>query len=195
MDYSIGWAGLFMSLLLVSAYALSDQAAKAEIDASGADYEGVIMVNQAAGVGQQQANVRAISVGDTPAARISVTQNRDAIPADSSLPAASAHIQRNAFSHGNGVLGINQSAGIGNQHINAFRIEIGSYPEGLDDSGLAQSAAPSSANSGAVVPQGGDRQVRVDDQAFSGSSGVVQLNQSAGVGNRTVNNLGIRITD
>lgn len=195
MDYSIGWAGFFMSLLLMSAYALSDQAAKAEIGTTGANYEGVIMINQAAGVGQQQANVRAISVGDTPAARIKVTQSSDAPSANTSLPAAASHIQSNAFSNGNGVLGINQSAGVGNQHINVFRIEIGSFPEGLDDRGLAQSAALSFANSGAAVLQEGDRQVKVDDQAFSGSSGVVQLNQSAGVGNRTVNNLGIRITD
>lgn len=195
MDYSIRWTGFFMSLLLVSAYALSEQAAKTEIEASGVNYQGVLMINQAAGEGQQQANVRAISVGDTPASRITVVQSRDPLPTDTSLASGSAHIQGNAFSNGKGVLGINQSAGIGNQHINAFRIEIGSFPEGLDDSGLAQSAASSSANSGAVVPQGGDRQVRVDDQAFSGSSGVVQLSQSAGVGNRTVNNLGIRITD
>lgn len=68
-------------------------------------------------------------------------------------------------------------------------------PESLDDSGLAMSAAPSSLNSGAVAPQSGQRQVSIDDQAFADSRGVVQLNQSAGVGNRMVNNLGIRIMD
>lgn len=182
-------------LLLMPAIGLADEQAKADITSSGAGYNGAVMINQAAGSGQQQANVRVISIGDVPTARINVSQSRSALPSNAGEIDALANIQGNSFSQGGGVLGINQSAGIGNQHINAFRIEIGSMPEGLDDSGLAQSAAPLSANSGAVVPQSGNRQVELDDQAFSGSKGVVQLNQSAGVGNRTVNNLGIRIMD
>lgn len=182
-------------LLLVPTIVVADEKAKADINDSGAGYNGVVMLNQAAGSGQQQTNVRVISIGNVPTARINVSQDRGALPSNAGQIDASANIQGNSFSHGGGVLGINQSAGIGNQHINAFRIEIGSMPEGLDDSLLAQSAAPLSANSGAVVPQSGNRQVEVDDQAFSGSTGVVQLNQSAGVGNRTVNNLGIRIMD
>ncbi|WP_373187474.1 adhesin [Halopseudomonas sp.] len=195
MKTSLAWVGLAISLLLMSAAALAEKAAKADIQASGTGYQGVVMINQAAGSGQQQSNVRVISVGDMPAARINVTQSRDQLAPDAATMNATANIQGNSFSHGAGVLGINQSAGAGNQHINAFRIEIGSMPESLDDSGLAQSAAPLSTNSGAVVPQSGDRQVEIDDQAFSGSTGVVQLNQSAGVGNRTVNSVGIRIMD
>lgn len=195
MSTSLGWVALAMLLLLTSAFALAEKAANADIQSSGSDYRGVMMINQAAGSGQQQSNVRVISVGDAPAARISISQSRAEIAPGAEALDATANIQGNAFSHGAGVLGINQSAGAGNQHINAFRIELGSMPESLDDSGLAQSAALSSANSGAVVPQTGNRQVEIDDQAFSGSTGVVQLNQSAGVGNRTVNNLGIRITE
>ncbi|MFT6429109.1 MAG: hypothetical protein ACJAXR_001084 [Halopseudomonas sp.] len=186
---------LTLSALLMPAIVFADASARADIDASGAGYTGVIMINQAAGSGQQQSNVRAIAVGNVPTARTSVSQTRDVLPANAGQIDALANIQGNAFSSGNGVLGVNQSAGVGNQHINAFRIEMSSMPEGLDDSGLAQSAALVSVNSGVVVPQSGDRQVAIDDQAFSGSKGVVQLNQSAGVGNRTVNNLGIRITN
>ncbi len=185
---------LTLCAILIPGIVLADGSAKAGINTIGAGYSGVIMINQAAGSGQQQSNVRAIAVGDIPTARINVSQRRDVLPANAGQIDALVNIQGNAFSSGNGVLGVNQSAGIGNQHINAFRIEIGSMPEGLDDSGLAQSAALASTNSGGVVPQSGDRQVAIDDRAFSGSKGVVQLNQSAGVGNRTVNNLGIRIT-
>ncbi len=39
----------------------------------------------------------------------------------------------------------------------------------------------------------GSRQVVTSDQAFTGSRGVVQVNQSAGVGNRMANTLGITI--
>ncbi len=184
-----------LTTLLSSATALGDTAFNADIQSSGKGYNGVVMLNQAAGLDQQQANAGVLSAGDHPQSQISITQTRDAI-ADQQLQLdASARIGGDAFSQGNGVLSINQSAGIGNQHINAFRIEIGSMPESLDDSGLAQNAAPSSINSGVVAPQSGKRQVSIDDQAFAESRGVVQLTQSAGVGNRMVNNLGIRIMD
>ncbi|KAA0961708.1 hypothetical protein FQ185_24985 [Pseudomonas sp. ANT_H12B] len=41
----------------------------------------------------------------------------------------------------------------------------------------------------------GYRQVATSDQAFTGSRGVIQLNQSAGVGNRMANTLSVRVTD
>lgn len=181
--------------LLSSAAALGDAAFHADIQSSGQGYNGVVMLNQSAGIDQQQANAGVLSAGSQSQGQISITQTRDTI-ADQPLGIdASARISGDAFSQGNGVLGINQSAGIGNQHINAFRIEIGSMPESLDDSGLAQNAAPSSINSGVVAPQSGQRLVSIDDQAFAESRGVVQLTQSAGVGNRMVNNLGIRIME
>lgn len=183
--------------LLGSATALGEMAFNADIQSSGKGYNGVVMINQAAGDSQQQANARAIAAGDHPQTRITVKQTSDPISADQLQLDASARIGGDAFSQGSGVLGINQSAGIGTQQINAFRVDVGSsMPESLDDSGLAQSAALSSINSGVVAPQsGGQRQVSIDDQAFADSRGVVQLNQSAGVGNRMVNNLGIRVMD
>lgn len=164
----------------------------ANIDGSGQGFQGNLMINQSAGDQQQQANARAISIGDHASTRITVRQTND-----SSAPAAlDAHASINgaAFSQGNGVLGVNQSAGIANQQINAFRLELNALPESLDDSALAQSAAPAT-NSGVGVPQGGERVVEMDDQAFAGSRGVVQLNQSAGVGNRSANNLSIRVLE
>lgn len=184
-----------IGLLLGSAAALGEMAVKADIQSSGKGYNGVMMLNQAAGSGQQQVNARAVGAGDSTETRINVEQARGSLAGEHLLLDASARIRGDAFSQGNGVLGVNQSAGIGNQQINAFRIGLGSMPESLDDSGLAQSAAPSSINSGAVAPQSGQRQISIDDQAFAESRGVVQLNQSAGAGNRMVNSLGIRIMD
>jgi hypothetical protein len=65
----------------------------------------------------------------------------------------------------------------------------------LDDSVLAQQSVMPSVISGAVGPQSGERIASVDDRAFSSSRGVVQLNQSAGIGNRSINNLGIRVSE
>src|SRR5690606_6725606 len=106
-----------------------------------------------------------------------------------------AGIHGNAFSGGSGVLGVNQGAGAANQQINSFRVGAGVRPESLDDSGLAQATAGSSYPSAAGPHGAGERQVEIDDQAFADSRGVVQLNQAAGVGNRMVNNLGIRILE
>ncbi|WP_022962427.1 hypothetical protein [Halopseudomonas pelagia] len=184
-----------VGLLLGSAAALGEMAVNADIQSSGKGYSGVVMINQAAGTDQQQVNARALAIGDRAEIRIKVEQTRDIIAEEHLLLDASAQIRGDAFSQGNGVLGVNQSAGSGNQQINAFRIEFGSMPESLDDGGLAQSVAPSSINSGAEAPQSGRRVISIDDQAFADSRGVVQLNQSAGAGNRMVNSLGIRIMD
>ena len=92
------------------------------------------------------------------------------------------------------MLGINQSAGIGNQQINALRM-ASSLAQGLDDSALAHQSVVPSNPSGAVEPQSGERLVAIDADAFGSSRGVVQLNQSAGVGNRSINSLGIRVTE
>lgn len=164
----------------------------ANIDGSGQGFQGNLMINQSAGDQQQQANARAISMGDHASTRIAVRQTNDR-SAPGSID-AHARISGAAFSQGNGVLGVNQSAGITNQQINAFRLELNALPESLEDSALAQSAAPAT-NSGVGVPQGGERVVEMDDQAFAGSRGVVQLNQSAGVGNRSANNLSIRVLE
>lgn len=163
------------------------------IDASGASYQGNLMLNQAAGDTHQQVNARAIAPGSMP--EIRVEQHREGLPAEHLPSAMQASITGDAFIGGSGVLGINQSAGAANQQINGFRVGAGVRPESLDDSMLAQSAALASLNSAAEPREAGERRVEIDDQAFTDSRGVVQLNQAAGVGNRMVNNLGIRILE
>ncbi len=164
----------------------------ASIDRSASGYQGVLMINQASG-SQQQANARAISAGAMPT--LKVEQHRDALTATDAAADLRAHIRGASFSGGSGVLGINQGAGAGNQQINGFRLGAAAQPESLDDQVLAQSAAGSSFSSAVESPGVGERLVEIDDQAFSGSRGVVQLNQGAGVGNRMINNLGIRIVE
>ena len=178
-------------LLLSLCVAASDSSAI--IDASGSSYQGNLMLNQAAGDAHQQVNARAIAPGAMPSIR--VEQQSDGVPAGYSSFSMQADITGSAFKGGSGVLGINQSAGAANQQINSFRMGAGVRPESVDDSSLAQSAALSPISSAAEPSETGDRRVNIDDQAFTDSRGVVQLNQAAGVGNRMVNNLGIRILE
>lgn len=186
---------LLLSLLSTALSAAPPvQQANAQLDSSGQAYQGAMTLNQAAGSSQQQANARAIAIGDQARASTPVTQLIEQLPPSQSGLAASASIEGSSFSRGSGLLGVNQSAGNGNQQINSFRMAAG-VPEGLDDSVLAQQSVAPSTISGAVEPQSGERLVSVDDRAFASSRGVVQLNQSAGVGNRSINNLGIRVTE
>lgn len=177
--------------------ALADSSAPvadtAIINNSGAQYRGNQMVNQAAGDQQQQINSRTIAIGTSAQASHILIQQQDG-RFDPSRDAKAA-IQGNSFANGNGALGVNQSAGAGNQMINALRISISAQPQSMDDSALLQQNVALSNNSGATVPQSGSRQVITSDQAFTGSRGVTQLNQSAGVGNRMANTLSIRVAD
>jgi len=50
-------------------------------------------------------------------------------------------------------------------------------------------------SSGATDTPKGSRQVVTGDQAFTGSRGVIQVNQSAGVGNQIANTLSIRVAN
>ncbi|MGE8482476.1 MAG: adhesin [Pseudomonas sp.] len=160
---------------------------------SGARYNGNFNVNQASGDQQQQANTRAIAIGTDASATTRVIQKLDT-PANPSMN-ATATIGGNSFSQGNGALGVNQGAGANNQMANAMRISISAAPQSVDDSALSQQNVALLPSSGATDASKGSRQVVTSDQAFTGSRGVIQVNQSAGVGNRMANTLSIRVAD
>ncbi len=187
---------LFLALLACTS-AMADSATQVQDTAtlinSGSGYTGNLNVNQAAGDQQQQTNVRAIAIGTNAKASTSVTQ-KITTPADRSVNASST-IGGHSFSNGNGALGVNQSSGANNQMVNALRISISANPQSIDDSALSQQNVALLPSSGASDPQQGSRQVATSDQAFTGSRGVIQVNQSAGVGNRMANTLSIRVAD
>jgi len=165
----------------------------ANIDSSGAQYQGNLTVNEAAGDQQQQANARAIAIGHGANATTQIRQRMRTV-VDPSLDARSS-IQGDSFSHGSGALGVNQSSGASNQQANAMRISIGTQPQSIDDSVLLQQNVALLNNSDPTDSAPGYRQVTTSDQAFTGSRGLIQLNQSAGVGNRTANTLSVRVTE
>ena len=165
----------------------------ANIDSSGAQYQGNFSVNQAAGDLQQQANARAIATGREAAASTQIRQRQQSI-VDPNM-GASASIQGDAFSHGSGALGVNQSAGASTQQANALRISLSTQPQSIDDSVLLQQNVALINSSDPADTSPGYRQVTTGDQAFTGSRGVIQLNQSAGVGKQTANTLSVRVAN
>lgn len=188
---------LLLLALLGCASAMADSGVSsnnnANIQDSGIQYKGNFNVNQAAGDQQQQTNVRAIAIG-TEASATTIVNQRLNTPANPSMN-ATATIGGTAFSNGNGVLGVNQSAGANNQMANVMRISISAAPQAVDDSALSQQNVAFLPSSGATGTPTGSRQVVTSDQAFTGSRGVIQVNQSAGVGNRMANTLSIRVAD
>lgn len=186
----IGVSGLLLSGACWASSPVEDNAAL--ISSSGQGYSGALSVNQAAGHLQQQINGRTLAIGSASGGE----RYRQSLDASAPLTGmdASASIRGNAFANGSGVLGVNQSAGVGTQQINAFQVQLGARVESLDDSLLAQQSVVLAHNSGTTDAPAGNRLVDIDDRAFAGSRGVVQLNQSAGAGNRMVNALGIKVT-
>ncbi|MDD1507486.1 adhesin [Pseudomonas sp. CNPSo 3701] len=181
---------LLISLALSGLVQADDDA---RIDAAGSAYQGNLSVNQAAGDLQQQANVRVISVGGTGVSASTVRQSIDQLPAGSAARNTQANIDGNAFSGGNGVVGVTQAAGVGNQQVNVLSVTLLAAPQSLDDSVLAQSVTRADESFSATPV--GERRAQMSNEAFSGSRGVVQLNQSSGIGNRTANHLSIRVVD
>ncbi|SMQ23876.1 hypothetical protein SAMN04488483_1260 [Pseudomonas helmanticensis] len=165
----------------------------ANIQDTGIQYHGNYNVNQAAGDQMQQTNTKAIAIGTSANATTSVRQHIDT-PANPATN-ASATIGGSSFSNGNGILGVNQGAGANNQMANVTRISISAGPQSVDDSALSQQNVAFLPSSGATGTSPGSRQVTTSDQAFTGSRGVIQVNQSAGVGNRMANTLSIRVAD
>lgn len=188
---------LTLLALLVSCNAMAAGGISADnnavINSSGVGYQGNLNVNQAAGDLQQQANTRAIAIGTDASATTRINQKLRT-QVDPAMNARSS-IQGNAFSNGNGALGVNQSAGAANQQANAMRLTISAQPLSMDDSALSQQNVALVKGSDSAGPTLGNRQVNTDDQAFTGSRGLIQLNQSAGVGNRMGNTLSVRVAD
>ena len=178
---------LLILALLSSTTAWADDSAV--INNSGKNYNGNFSINQSAGIQQQTANNRAITLGGQ-ATTVNIQNLNGKV--DPSLNAKAA-IAGTSFTNGNGMLGINQTAGANNQSINAVRVSINPGPQSIDDSVLLQQNTTTLATDSGLTPTTGSRQVVTSDQAFTGSRGVIQVNQSAGVGNRVANTLGITI--
>ncbi|MEB0076183.1 adhesin [Pseudomonas sp. CCI3.2] len=188
---------LLISAWLCSCAALADSNSpvvdQSAISNTGQGYQGNVSVNQAAGDQQQQVNGRAIAIG-TQAQSTGQYRQQISTRADPARDARSV-IESNAFSNGDGILGVNQSSGANNQQINAVRLSISVQPQSIDDSALSQQNVALLQGSGSSEHSPGNRQVATSDQAFTGSRGVVQLNQSAGVGNQSINALSVRVSN
>ncbi|KHL70085.1 MULTISPECIES: hypothetical protein [Pseudomonas] len=189
------WLMLIALLLALRALAVEPNPSHSVIDDTGIDSQGLVSVNVGAGDLNQQINARAIAISaELATARLQLEQELELQSLDLSQD-AQANLLGDSFSRNNGLIGVNQASGSGNQQINSFRLSLARQRQDLDDSVLAQQLVAPAQPSGATDQPKGNRIVVTDDKAFAGSRGVVQLNQSAGVGNQSVNSLSMTVVD
>lgn len=163
---------------------------RAHIGAAGRGIDGRAAINQSAGTGNTQANLAAIAIAPDGLALIELhARQRSAIGAHDLRRDASARIDAQAFAGHDGLLSLNQSAGAGNAQLNSFVLAQGArtdiaYIAGVDDSALAEVAGAPSIETQSAPSL---RDAAIADDAFRGGQGVLQLNQTAGTGNASVN--------
>lgn len=155
---------------------------------------GMAAVNLSAGDLNQQANLRAFSAGGN--VQVHVGQQRGDNRA-SSPDTADASIGGQALAGGRGLTSINQASGSGNAQFNV--VAAGLAAQGIRETTDGTLSAAVSASAGgqqaddAASAAGSSRRVAVEPTAMRGYQGVLQLNQAAGSGNGTGNQLVISL--
>lgn len=159
------------------------------------DLRGVVGVNVAAGVDNAQINAASIALGAERGRGIAKNQIRQDLNIEAAaMPyEGNSKIEGNAFTHSHGVISVNQASGVGNAQANGVAITLGVGIEALSENELAQTVTVARQGGNPALASQGARSATVDERAFSGARGVVQLNQSAGVGNATANGFSLNI--
>ena len=156
---------------------------------------GVVNVNMASGDGNAQANAAAIALGmgnGEAAAKVHAVQS--GVMSQAAGPgSATASITDNAFANASGLISINQASGAANIQANGIAIALGVKGKVVADSTLAATLSGAGPTAGPGGSSKGTREVSVSNTAFQGASGVIQVNQSAGVGNVTANSFALRV--
>ncbi|MCE8029900.1 hypothetical protein HOP54_14495 [Halomonas daqingensis] len=154
---------------------------------------GAVNVNIASGDRNLQSNSGAIAIGSNALANNIVVQQ---ITGDSALEPdrASVRIGDNALSQSAGWISVNQAAGARNVQSNTMSVALGVRGSSLTSENLSQVLSGGSGQEqGSDDSRSSRRDVEVETSAFRGTTGVVQVNQSAGRGNASSNSFRFRM--
>lgn len=148
---------------------------------------GAVNINIASGDHNLQSNSGAIAIGSNALASNIVVQQ---ISGNSALEPdhASVRIRDNALSDATGWISVNQAAGVENVQSNTMSVALGVRGSSLTSENLSQVLSGGSGQEQDSEESGSlRRDVEVESSAFRGTTGVIQVNQSAGRGNATSN--------
>lgn len=181
--------------LAVSA-AAQDDAARQDIatvaEGDGSGNSGRIAVNIAAGTQNQQIGSAIIAIGELPIGVQLVEQRLDS--PDMTDRATSIAVGPGTFSDNTGLLSVNLTAGSQNQSANLALLTIGTNGV-VSDQMLAQTSAPTkpagTSDPGLDVPNDA---IAIDDSAFGGNSGLVQINLVGGERNSSANTFALNVS-
>lgn len=189
---------LLVPLLLGGWMAAAGADGTARIVDSGAQGQGVLSVNQAAGIYNQQANLRAIATSGSVSAAANQSQPASGTADGSALLTGQyrSSIEGTSFAGSHGVIGVNQASGVGNQTVNSLTLSLSSGQTesgalSMDDSLLASVQGQSTGTTGGNQASG-QFSLQIDDTAFAQAGGVVQVNQVSGIANQVSNTLSLR---
>jgi hypothetical protein len=165
---------------------------------------GNLTINSSSGSGSAQTNDAAIAIGNGAAAALLPGAGQSVSPAAGAAPSGTpgmatasrqdAVIGGAAFQGASGRIAVNQSSGDNNRQANLATVAIGALLPGASEIGVAELARQDS--TATPVSLAGDRYPRhadIADSAFTGASGVAQVNQAAGIGNRSANLFTLRV--
>jgi hypothetical protein len=154
---------------------------------------GVVNINIASGDHNLQSNSGAIAIGSSALANnIVVQQKTGNIGLEPDR--ASVRIRDNALSQSTGWIAVNQAAGSQNAQSNAMSVALGVRGSSLTSENLSQVLSGGSGQEqDPDDSRSSRRNVEVESSAFRGTTGVVQVNQSAGRGNATSNSFSLRM--
>ena len=158
------------------------------------DARGVIGVNLAAGDFNVQLNATAISLSNARGKGIAGINSFQSVGANQGVApdVALINIHGNAFANARGLIRINQASGIANAQANGIAIAYGINAEVLAENELAQTVSTVGLRLTTESGRKGVRSISIDDTAFRGARGIIQVNQSAGSGNATANSFALR---
>ncbi len=158
---------------------------------------GAIGVNVVAGDSNAQLNARAlaVSVGQGVSATAQIKASQHVGLPEGGPDSATSLIGGNAFSNATGLISVNHASGAGNAQLNDFAIGVAVGGVAVTESELNLTVTGQPVGDAVVEDTSGQhREVAISDSAFSGSSGVVQINQLAGSGNATSNSFGLSVS-
>lgn len=151
--------------------------------------QGIIGVNMAAGTDNFQVNARVIGIGTIPS--LSIRQDMGGRVYGLYLSCHLDYIGGNALSGSTGIISVNQASGSGAIQANLVSIGVGTSLMEMDLAVASSEELLSIRGGGRPGGYGPVRSDVIEGSAFAGVNGLVQVNQSAGSGNRVVNSVGI----
>ena len=168
---------------------------KSVIDGAAlSNVHGRVTVNMAAGDSNRQINSAALAMNQDGGLATAVTTSHQTINSSVTTPSiiSTALIDDNAFASSVGAISINQTSGTLNSQANGLVFAMGSGVESVSENELSET------NSGTGLTDfnltTGTKKATIANTAFVESSGLIQINQSAGSKNKTTNNFTFQVS-